>query len=51
MGKRIVDPATMMIYSEIIERTISMKMNIPGQGKVDMTLFETREYGVEELGH
>ena len=50
-GKRIVDPATMMIYSEIIERTISMKMNIPGQGTVDMTLFETREYGVEEPGH
>ena len=49
-GRRIVDPATMMIYSEIIERTITMKMNIPGQGEVDMTLFETREYGVEELG-
>ena len=40
----------MMIYSEIIERTITMRMNIPGREEVDMTLFETREYGVEEFG-
>ena len=43
-GTRLIDPATMLIYSESISRTLKTKMNIPGQGDIDVREDETREY-------
>lgn len=48
-GERIIDPATMLIYSETVERTIKMMMAVPGQGEVEMTSVDKREYGYEEI--
>ena len=48
-GERIIDPATMLIYSETVERTMKMMMAIPGQGEVEMTSVDKREYGYEEI--
>ena len=48
-GERIIDPATMLIYSETVERTMKMMMTIPGQGEVEMTSVDKREYGYEEI--
>ena len=48
-GERIIDPATMLIYSETVERTIKMTMAVPGQGEVEMTSVDKREYGYEEI--
>ena len=48
-GERIIDPATMLIYSETVERTTKMMMAIPGQGEVEMTSVDKREYGYEEI--
>ncbi len=44
-GERIIDPATMMIYSETIERTIDMTVKLQGQEAVEITSVERREYG------
>jgi len=43
-GERIIDPATMLIQSEYVERTLTTKMTIPGQGDIDLTQTERREY-------
>jgi hypothetical protein len=43
-GERLIDPATMLIYSETLTRTIKMPMEVPGQGKVSTTLVEKKEY-------
>lgn len=43
-GERLVDPQTMLIYSETIERSISTKMTMPGQGEMPITQSEKREY-------
>ena len=48
-GERIIDPATMLIYSETVERTMKMMMAVPGQGEVEMTSVDKREYGYEEI--
>ena len=48
-GERIIDPATMLIYSETVERTMKMMMAVPGQGEVEMTSIDKREYGYEEI--
>ena len=48
-GERIIDPATMLIYSETVERTTKMMMAVPGQGEVEMTSVDKREYGYEEI--
>ncbi len=48
-GERIIDPATMLIYSETVERTMKMMMTVPGQGEVEMTSVDKREYGYEEI--
>ena len=48
-GERIIDPATMLIYSETVERTTKMTMAVPGQGEVEMTSVDKREYGYEEI--
>ena len=48
-GERIIDPATMLIYSETVERTMKMMMAVPGRGEVEMASVEKREYGYEEI--
>ena len=48
-GERIIDPATMLIYSETVERTMKMMMVVPGQGEVEVTSVDKREYGYEEI--
>ncbi len=46
-GTRVIDPATMKIYSEKITRTLRMKSKTPGQGGAPIKIVETREYIVE----
>ena len=48
-GERLIDPATMLIYSETVERTIKMMMAGPGPGEVEITSVDKREYGYEEI--
>ena len=48
-GERIIDPATMLIYSETVERTMKMMMAVPGRGEVEVTSVDKREYGYEEI--
>jgi hypothetical protein len=48
-GERIVDPSTMIIQSEKIERTIKLEMDIDGQGPQPATMHETREYKTTEI--
>ena len=48
-GERIIDPATMLIYSETVERTTKMTMAVPGQGEVEVTSVDKREYDYEEI--
>lgn len=46
-GSRLIDPQTMLIYDETLERTIRMNIDLPGQGEVPTTLTETRQYAFE----
>ena len=46
-GTRVIDPATMKIYSEKITRTLQMKSKTPDQGVPPIKVVETREYIVE----
>ena len=48
-GERVIDPATMLIYSETVERTTKMMMAIPGRGEVEVTSVDKREHGYEEI--
>lgn len=48
-GERIIDPTTMLIYSETVERTIKTAMTVPGRGAVEMIVVEKREYGYEKI--
>ena len=48
-GERIIDPATMLIYSETVERTTKMMMAVPGRGEVEVTSVDKREHGYEEI--
>ncbi len=41
---RIIDPKTMLIYSERMERTVTMPFQIPGQGQVASEQKELRVY-------
>ena len=41
---RVIDPKSMLIYSEQVKRTISMQLQIPGQSAVPMVLDESRSY-------
>jgi hypothetical protein len=41
---RLVDPKTMLIYSEQMKRTISMRVQVPGQGMLPTVLKESRTY-------
>lgn len=41
---RLIDPSTMIIYSERVERTLVMQMQIPGKGPTPVTQHEVRSY-------
>ncbi len=41
---RLIDPTTMLIYQEKIERTIQMEMEIKGLGRVPTKVIETRVF-------
>lgn len=41
---RIIDPNTMFIYKEELERTIKMEMDIPGTGRVPTRMVEKQIY-------
>lgn len=43
-GERLIDPTTMLIYSELIKRNMQMEMEVPGQGKLPTTQIEERKY-------
>ena len=47
---RLIDPSTMLIYHEEMERTMKMEMEIPGMGIVPSNMLEKRiyEYNYEE---
>jgi hypothetical protein len=45
-GERLIDPATMLIHSESLERTMRMDMATPG-GTTPVTQHEKREYTFE----
>jgi hypothetical protein len=41
---RLIDPKTMLIYSEQVKRTISMQLQVPGKGAVPTVQEESRTY-------
>jgi len=43
-ASRLIDPKTMLIYAEQVSRTISMPVDIPGQGRVPTIQREERTY-------
>ncbi len=43
-GERVIDPKTMLIYSETNDRTITMAMDIPDEGRQELKMQEKREY-------
>lgn len=43
-GSRLLDPNTMLIYGETLQRRMEMTMNIPERGPVPMVMTETRTY-------
>ncbi|HOO57610.1 MAG TPA: DMP19 family protein [bacterium] len=43
-GSRLIDPDTMLIYSETISRDIKTEMIIPGSGAVETRIKETEEH-------
>lgn len=43
-GERLIDPETMLIYSETSDRVLNMTMDIPNMGKVQNITKENREY-------
>ena len=48
-GERIIDPTTMLIYSETGHRTWKTTVDIPGRGAVEMIMTDEREYGYEKI--
>lgn len=46
-GYRIVDPSTMLIYSEELHRTLTMTMRLPTGGDVISTYSESRVYSYD----
>lgn len=47
---RIIDPKTMLIYKEELERTMCMEMEMPGSGFVPTKLIEKRIYEFDYKG-
>lgn len=46
-SRRVIDPSTMRIYSERMERTMTMMLEQPGRDPIPMTMLEVREYEFE----
>lgn len=46
-ASRLIDPNTMLIYSEKMSRTIKMNTEIPGMGPIPTTVNESRSYTFE----
>ena len=44
---RVIDPDTMLVYEEELNRTIAMEIDIPGVGLVPVKTTETRKYEFE----
>lgn len=44
---RLIDPTTMLIYRERVERIVGFEMELPGAGKVPTKLTENRRYEYE----
>lgn len=44
-GIRLIDPATMLIYSEEMNRVTEMPMTLPNGAKIAMKMTETKNYG------
>ena len=44
---RVIDPTTMNIYKEEIERTMQMEMDVPGHGRIPTKMIEKRSYEYE----
>lgn len=42
-GERLIDPATMLMHSETVSRTITFESDTPGLGRTTTVVFETRE--------
>ena len=49
-GQRLVDPDTMLIDSETLNRTTRIRMRLPGRGSGTATFTETREYRFDYSG-
>ncbi len=47
---RLIDPTTMNIYEEELERTMQMEMDVPGQGRISTKMIEKRSYEYEYEG-
>jgi hypothetical protein len=41
---RLIDPRTMLIHSERVERTLTFQMNVPGKGPTPVVQHEVRSY-------
>ena len=46
-GERLIDPMTMLIYSETVTRTVKMPMEFPKIGKIIVTSDEKMEYNFD----
>lgn len=46
-GERVVDPKTLLIYSETIDRTITIVMDDPSEGRQDLKMQEKKEYAYQ----
>lgn len=44
---RLIDPTTLLIYSESSSRTITVELNTPGAGRAPTEIREERRYGYE----
>jgi hypothetical protein len=48
-GERLLDPNTMLVYRETIQRTLEATGNVPGRGEVTTRSIERREYSYEYI--
>jgi len=48
-GEKIVDPATLRVYSESSEKRLSGELEVPSKGKQQVTLVETQDYKTSTL--
>lgn len=48
-GERWMNPATMLVYREVDERTITMRLQVEGLGEVVSSMQEKKEYSFEYI--